>query len=96
MSRLVSNAGNYETSAGSRLPVRWTAPEVLQQQPSTFKSDVWSFGIVMWEIFGFGLEPYVGMSNLEVLDFLTEGHRLEKPKSCPDQMYSLMWVMFSI
>merc|ERR1712000_133726 len=75
-----------ETDAG-KLPIKWTAPEVLRQKVSTSKSDVWSFGVTMWEIYSFGRSPYPRKSQKEVVDQVAKGYRMEKPDECPDVLY---------
>jgi len=92
LSRSVSE-GEYE-STSKLCPIKWTAPEAIMYQKFTTRSDVWSFGIVLWEIFESGKTPYPGMSNKEALDFVKSGGRLEKPSSLngenPSLVYSLM------
>jgi len=70
-----------------KLPIKWTAPEALRQKVSTSKSDVWSYGVVMWEIYSFGRAPYPRMSQKEVVDKVVKGFRMEKPESCPNDLY---------
>lgn len=76
-----------------RLPVRWMAPEALFKTKYTCQSDVWSFGVVLWELFSFGMDPYPGLDlwSLQPLyDFLKRGQRMPKPDMCPSEVYSLM------
>lgn len=92
LSRAVS-AGEYEAS--SRLcPIKWTAPEAVLYRRFTTKSDVWSFGVVLWEVFEGGKTPYPGMTNKEALDFVTGGGRMGKPAALADEnagrVYGLM------
>nr|CDS26764.1 tyrosine protein kinase Btk29A [Hymenolepis microstoma] len=80
----------YEPSAGTKFPVRWAAPEVFQSV-YTDKADVWSFGVLMWEVFTCCMEnPYHGMNNSQVYQFIVGGGRLHKPAVCPDRIYVLM------
>eukprot|EP00055_Hartaetosiga_balthica_P005302 m.15374 g.15374 ORF g.15374 m.15374 type:complete len:458 (-) comp4463_c0_seq2:950-2323(-) len=80
-----------------KLPIKWTAPEVLRQKVSTSKSDVWSFGVTMWEIYSFGRSPYPRMSQKEVVDkVVAEGYRMEIPDNCPDAMYKMMLSCWSL
>jgi len=82
----------YQTS-DSQIPIRWAAPEMLTQQPVTSKSDVFSFGIVLWEIFSWGLKPYVLLSNNEVIEHVltnVDRYLLKKPELCPLPLYDCM------
>ena len=64
--------------------------ETLQYGTSTTQSDVWSYGVTLWELFAKGSMPYVGMSNGETSQKVIEGYRLPQPPSCPDDIYKLM------
>lgn len=64
---------------GGRIPVRWTAPEAIAYRSFTTASDVWSFGILLWEIMTYGQTPYEGKDNHTLLDQLEMGMRLEQP-----------------
>lgn len=79
-----------------KLPIKWTAPEALRQKVSTSKSDVWSFGVVMWEIYSFGRAPYPRMSQKEVVEQVVKGYRMEKPETCPKDLYEkvIKWCWF--
>lgn len=66
------------------------SPESILYRKFTVESDIWSFGIVLWEIFTFGKQPWYEMSNLEVIQRVTEGQMLAKPASCPTQVYDIM------
>eukprot|EP00039_Didymoeca_costata_P000313 m.45098 g.45098 ORF g.45098 m.45098 type:complete len:475 (+) comp10191_c0_seq1:295-1719(+) len=70
-----------------KLPIKWTAPEALRQKVSTSKSDVWSYGVVIWEIYSFGRAPYPRMSQKEVVEKVAKGYRMEKPETCPKDLY---------
>jgi tyrosine-protein kinase len=70
--------------------VRWTAPEALKYGKFSHKSDVWSFGIMLWELFSKGAKPYFNFSNQEVVDKVLGGYRMSKPSDCPEEMYQLM------
>lgn len=70
-----------------KLPIKWTAPEALRQKVSTSKSDVWSYGVVMWEIYSFGRAPYPRMNQKDVVEKVQSGYRMEKPESCPKDLY---------
>jgi len=75
-----------------KLPIKWTAPEALRQKVSTSKSDVWSYGVVMWEIYSFGRAPYPRMSQQEVVKKVQEGFRMDCPDSCPEDLYRKVMV----
>ncbi|XP_074964967.1 ephrin type-A receptor 1 isoform X2 [Phalacrocorax aristotelis] len=91
LSRVLENdaEGTYETKGG-KIPIRWTAPEAIAHRIFTSASDVWSFGIVMWEVLSFGDKPYGGMTNQEVMKSLEDGYRLPPPVDCPSILYELM------
>ncbi|XP_054420392.1 ephrin type-A receptor 1 [Pteronotus mesoamericanus] len=90
LTRLLDNFdGTYETQGG-KIPIRWTAPEAIAQRIFTTTSDVWSFGIVMWEVLSFGDKPYGEMSNQEVMKSIEDGYRLPPPVDCPAALYELM------
>mmetsp|Transcript_12933 Transcript_12933/g.18175 ORF Transcript_12933/g.18175 Transcript_12933/m.18175 type:complete len:480 (+) Transcript_12933:110-1549(+) len=76
-----------------KLPIKWTAPEALKHKVSTSKSDVWSYGVVMWEIYSYGRAPYPRMNQKEVVEKVTAGYRMEKPESCPKDLYEkvMLW-----
>eukprot|EP00057_Strongylocentrotus_purpuratus_P013725 XP_011668199.1 PREDICTED: tyrosine-protein kinase TXK [Strongylocentrotus purpuratus] len=79
------------TSSGTKFPIKWAPPEVLHYTRFSSKSDVWAFGILMWEVFSGGLAPYPAMSNVEVVDQVTRhNYRMERPDHCPYQMYRIM------
>ncbi|XP_057365852.1 uncharacterized protein LOC130686726 [Daphnia carinata] len=80
----------YEQRVKGALPIRWMAPESLIQSVFTQKSDVWSFGILVWEIVTLGSTPYPGMEAREVMRRVKDGHRLERPSHCRPEFYRLM------
>ncbi|XP_043917372.1 angiopoietin-1 receptor [Protopterus annectens] len=80
----------YVKKTMGRLPVRWMAIESLNYSVYTSNSDVWSFGVLMWEIVSLGGTPYCGMSCAELYEKLPLGYRLEKPLNCDDEVYDLM------
>ncbi|XP_066156235.1 proto-oncogene tyrosine-protein kinase ROS isoform X1 [Euwallacea fornicatus] len=80
----------YRKEGEGLLPVRWMAPESLLDGVFTCQSDVWAFGVLLWEIMTLGQQPYQARSNLEVLHYVRGGGRLGKPTDCPDDLYSLM------
>ncbi|XP_064429546.1 megakaryocyte-associated tyrosine-protein kinase isoform X10 [Mirounga angustirostris] len=74
----------------SRLPVKWTAPEALKHGKFSSKSDVWSFGVLLWEVFSYGRAPYPKMSLKEVSEAVEKGYRMEPPEGCPAPIHALM------
>ncbi|XP_029285806.1 tyrosine-protein kinase receptor Tie-1 isoform X3 [Cottoperca gobio] len=80
----------YVKKTMGRLPVRWMAIESLNYSVYTSKSDVWSFGVFLWEIVSLGGTPYCGMTCAELYEKLPQGFRMEKPKNCDDEVYELM------
>jgi Eph receptor B1 len=81
--------GAYWTKGG-KIPVRWTAPEAISHTKFTCASDVWSFGVVAWEVLSFGERPYWNWSNTDVIKAVDKGFRLYMPQNCPDVLYTLM------
>ncbi|XP_066029394.1 fibroblast growth factor receptor 2 isoform X1 [Pocillopora verrucosa] len=75
---------------GGRFPIKWMAIESLLDGVSTTKSDVWSFGVVLWEIVTLGASPYPGMNSQEVINFLQDSYRMDRPKHCSEDLYILM------
>ncbi|XP_063057191.1 megakaryocyte-associated tyrosine-protein kinase [Engraulis encrasicolus] len=74
----------------AKLPVKWTAPEVLRKEKFSTRSDVWSYGIFLWEMFSFGRQPYPKMTLKEVRERVQQGYRMEAPEECPQALYLLM------
>lgn len=72
------------------MPVRWMAPESLVDGKYSHKSDVWAFGILLWEIFSLGTTPYPKLANVQVIEVVLSGHRLPAPKNCPNEIVALM------
>jgi len=85
-----SEDGVYILTEKSLFPTRWTAPEVFQKKIFLVKSDVWSMGVVMWEIFTKGECPYSSLTNEQVILAVSNGERLPKPHSCPSKYWSTM------
>lgn len=72
------------------IPVRWLAPECLKEGKYNITTDVWAYGVVAWEIFAYGIQPYSGLNDVEAYNCITSYQLLEKPKECPDAVYQLM------
>lgn len=84
------NESEYEARHGSRFPIKWTAPEAASFSKFSTKSDVWSFGIVLYEIITRGKVPYPSMTNQEVITAVEGGYRLGKPTNCPQAFWEIM------
>ncbi|XP_076818405.1 proto-oncogene tyrosine-protein kinase ROS-like isoform X2 [Clavelina lepadiformis] len=80
----------YHKEGEGLVPVRWMALESIMLKRYTVQSDVWAFGVLMWEVMTFGQQPYPAYTNLEVIHFVQDGGRLGQPIGCPDVMYTLM------
>ncbi|XP_038057847.1 tyrosine-protein kinase SRK3-like isoform X2 [Patiria miniata] len=87
LSRIIED--EYIAKEGAKMPIKWTAPEAINFGKFTIKSDVWSFGILIYEVITKGRVPYPGMVNREVLDQVSRGYRMPKPPECPDQLYDI-------
>uniref|UniRef100_A0A8D0C969 Tyrosine-protein kinase n=1 Tax=Scleropages formosus TaxID=113540 RepID=A0A8D0C969_SCLFO len=81
---------NPKTSDNVKLPVKWTAPEALKKEKFSTRSDVWSYGVLLWETFSYGRQPYPKMSLKEVKEKVEQGYRMEAPENCPTRIYALM------
>uniref|UniRef100_A0A3Q2DCH7 receptor protein-tyrosine kinase n=1 Tax=Cyprinodon variegatus TaxID=28743 RepID=A0A3Q2DCH7_CYPVA len=79
-----------EAAYTTRIPIRWTAPEAISYRKFTTASDVWSYGIVMWEVVSYGERPYWDMNNQDVIKAIEEGYRLPAPMDCPVVLHQLM------
>nr|XP_033797116.1 fibroblast growth factor receptor 2 isoform X1 [Geotrypetes seraphini] len=90
LARDINNIDYYKKTTNGRLPVKWMAPEALFDRVYTQQSDVWSFGILMWEIFTLGGSPYPGIPVEELFKLLKEGHRMDKPPNCTNELYMTM------
>lgn len=80
----------YTAHAGAKFPIKWTAPEGLAYNKFSTKSDVWAFGILLWEIATCGMSPYPGVELTDVYHMLEKGYRMECPPGCPPKVYDLM------
>uniref|UniRef100_A0A8C4ZH31 Tyrosine-protein kinase n=1 Tax=Gadus morhua TaxID=8049 RepID=A0A8C4ZH31_GADMO len=80
----------YTCSMGSKFSIKWSAPEVIKYSKFSSKSDIWSFGVLMWEVFSEGRMPYEHNTNTEVVEALATGLRLPRPRLAPDALYLLM------
>ncbi|NXK98354.1 FES kinase, partial [Formicarius rufipectus] len=83
--------GIYASTGGMKqIPVKWTAPEALNYGRYSSESDVWSFGILLWEAFSLGAVPYTNLSNQQTREAVEQGVRLDRPEQCPEEVYQLM------
>uniref|UniRef100_A0A3B4ANR2 receptor protein-tyrosine kinase n=1 Tax=Periophthalmus magnuspinnatus TaxID=409849 RepID=A0A3B4ANR2_9GOBI len=91
LSKKIYNGDYYRQGRISKMPVKWIAIESLADRVYTTKSDVWSFGVTIWEIATRGQTPYPGVENSEIYDYLRQGNRLKQPPDCLDSIYTLMF-----
>nr|XP_045609158.1 focal adhesion kinase 1-like isoform X3 [Procambarus clarkii] len=89
LSRWVEEQSYYKASKG-KLPIKWMAPESINFRRFTSASDVWMFGVCMWEILMLGVKPFQGIKNNDVIKRIDNGERLALPQNCPPRLYSLM------
>ncbi|KAK6978991.1 tyrosine-protein kinase Abl-like isoform X1 [Biomphalaria glabrata] len=80
----------YTAHAGAKFPIKWTAPEGLAYNRFSTKSDVWAFGVLLWELATFGMSPYPGVDLTEVYHLLEKGYRMERPPGTPPEIHTLM------
>ncbi|XP_054857061.1 ephrin type-A receptor 8 isoform X2 [Eublepharis macularius] len=91
LSRILENNPDAAyTTTGGKIPIRWTAPEAITYRKFSSASDVWSFGVVMWEVLAYGERPYWNMTNRDVIQSVEEGYRLPAPMGCPTALHQLM------
>ncbi|OZC12412.1 SH2 domain protein [Onchocerca flexuosa] len=91
-----ANECQYAESALSKFPIKWTAPEALRYSKFSTKSDVWSFGVLLWEIFSYGRVPYPRIPIQDVVRHIEKGYRMEPPEGCPMEISRLMndaWIL---
>uniref|UniRef100_A0A3Q1EE00 non-specific protein-tyrosine kinase n=1 Tax=Acanthochromis polyacanthus TaxID=80966 RepID=A0A3Q1EE00_9TELE len=89
LSRYVDEQEYYKASV-TRLPIKWMAPESINFRRFTTASDVWMFGVCVWEIFSMAQQPFFWLENGQVISQLESGIRLQKPQLCPPIIYSLL------
>lgn len=90
LSKAVGDENYYLAEAHGKWPVKWYAPECINFRKFSSKSDVWSFGVLMWEAFSYGQKPYRRMKGSDVMQMIESGARMEAPENCPSEMYDLM------
>uniref|UniRef100_A0A674NV80 receptor protein-tyrosine kinase n=1 Tax=Takifugu rubripes TaxID=31033 RepID=A0A674NV80_TAKRU len=91
LARDINTDSNYVVKGNARLPVKWMSPESIFECVYTFESDVWSYGILLWEIFSLGNSPYPGMPvDAKFYKLIKEGYRMDAPEFAPSEMYQIM------
>uniref|UniRef100_A0A8B9LD46 receptor protein-tyrosine kinase n=1 Tax=Astyanax mexicanus TaxID=7994 RepID=A0A8B9LD46_ASTMX len=91
LARDITTDSNYVVKGNARLPVKWMSPESIFECVYTFESDVWSYGILLWEIFSLGSSPYPGMPvDSRFYKMIKEGYRMDSPEFAPGEMYEIM------
>ncbi|XP_013773142.2 fibroblast growth factor receptor 3-like [Limulus polyphemus] len=90
LARDVHNIDYYKKTTDGRLPVKWMAPEALFDRIYTSQSDVWSYGVLVWEIMTLGGTPYPSVPVEKLFQLLREGHRMDKPRNCSLEVYMIM------
>ncbi|KAL6038349.1 hypothetical protein STEG23_029297 [Scotinomys teguina] len=88
--REVYSADYYKLMGNSLLPIRWMSPEAIMYGKFSVDSDIWSYGVVLWEVFSYGLQPYCGYSNQDVVEMIRSRQVLPCPDDCPAWVYALM------
>ncbi|KAJ8007506.1 hypothetical protein DPEC_G00118200 [Dallia pectoralis] len=95
LSRNIYSADYYKANENDAIPIRWMPPESIFYNRYTSESDVWAYGVVLWEIFSNGMQPYYGMAHEEVIYYVRDGHILSCPSNCPLELYNLMRLCWS-
>ena len=91
LARNVSMTDIYHTNArDAALPIRWMAPESIRDGKFTSQSDVWSYGVVLWEMATLAEVPYQGLANEQVMSYVKEGRKMQRPENCPDILFNMM------
>ncbi|XP_051880587.1 tyrosine-protein kinase Mer isoform X1 [Pristis pectinata] len=91
LSKKIYSGDYYRQGRIAKMPVKWIALESLADRVFTVKSDVWAFGITMWEIVTRGMTPYPGIQNHEIYEYLQANNRLKQPSDCLDEVYDIMY-----
>ncbi|XP_072715784.1 muscle, skeletal receptor tyrosine-protein kinase isoform X2 [Ciconia boyciana] len=95
LSRNMYSADYYKANENDAIPIRWMPPESIFYNRYTTESDVWAYGVVLWEIFSYGMQPYYGMAHEEVIYYVRDGNILSCPDNCPLELYNLMRLCWS-
>ncbi|XP_016429181.1 muscle, skeletal receptor tyrosine protein kinase-like isoform X2 [Sinocyclocheilus rhinocerous] len=95
LSRNIYAADYYKAGENDAIPIRWMPPESIFYNRYTSESDVWAYGVVLWEILSYGMQPYYGMAHEEVIYYVRDGNVLACPENCPQELYNLMRLCWS-
>lgn len=95
LSRNIYSADYYKANENDAIPIRWMPPESIFYNRYTSESDVWAYGVVLWETFSHGMQPYYGMAHEEVIYYVRDGNILARPDDCPVELYNLMRLCWS-
>ncbi|XP_072373435.1 muscle, skeletal receptor tyrosine protein kinase-like isoform X3 [Scyliorhinus torazame] len=95
LSRNIYSADYYKANENDAIPIRWMPPESIFFNRYTTESDVWAYGVILWEIFSSGMQPYYGMAHEEVIYYVRDGNILSCPENCPPELYNLMRLCWS-
>ncbi|XP_053555980.1 muscle, skeletal receptor tyrosine-protein kinase [Bombina bombina] len=95
LSRNIYSADYYKANENDAIPIRWMPPESIFYNRYTSESDCWAYGVVLWEIFSYGMQPYYGMAHEEVIYYVRDGNILSCPENCPLELYNLMRLCWS-
>lgn len=90
LSREIYSSDYYCLQPKTLLPIRWMPPEAIAYGKFSTDSDIWSFGVVLWEVFSYGLQPYYGFSNQEVMEMVRKRQLLPCPEDCPPRLVVVM------
>lgn len=85
----------YKGGEDDAIPIRWMSLEAILYNKYTIESDIWAFGVALWEIFSFAIQPYFGLTHEEVVKFIKEGNMLSCPENTPMVIYNLMTQIWS-
>lgn len=96
MAKDIYRSDYYRKGGKTMLPIKWMPPEAYMDGIFTSKTDVWAFGVLLWEVFSLGLQPYPGLLNHEVIRMVPQGSRLEIPQDCPPTLYDLMQLCWKL
>ncbi|XP_066298162.1 muscle, skeletal receptor tyrosine protein kinase-like isoform X3 [Branchiostoma lanceolatum] len=90
LARQMYSSDYYKADENDAVPIRWMPPESILYNKYTTESDVWAYGVVLWEVYSFALQPYYGMTHEEVIRYVRDGNVLSQPDTCPHEVYQLM------